>query len=119
MAPLTVCPIGAALALKSDKECDLKQVKHLSMKGIYLSDIEYQFIQFQAIDKCIKSDFLIESGDKKFKNLPKNENEMNQMCDNVVKAEECTKDFIKKCAENDKEKRSLDNSMEGMVRVVK
>jgi len=92
--------LGSAMALKSDKECDLKQ----------------------AIDKCIKTelrDGLIESGDKKFKNLPKNANEMNTMCDNVKKAEECTKDFIDKCAENDKEKQALDHSLDGMVRVVK
>ena len=89
--------LGAALALKNEKDCDLKQ----------------------AIDKCIKSDFLVESGDKKFKNLPKNENEMNTVCENVKKAEECTKDFIEKCADNDKEKRALDHSLEGMVRVVK
>ena len=48
------------MALKSDKECDLKQ----------------------AIQKCIKSDFLIETSDKKFKNLPKTTDEMNTMCDN-------------------------------------
>lgn len=92
-----VAHTGAALALKSDKDCDLKQ----------------------AIDKCIKSDFLVESADKKFKNLPKNANEMNTVCENVKKAEECSKDFIDKCAENDKEKRALDHSLDGMVRVVK
>jgi len=68
---------GASVALRSDKDCDLKL----------------------TVDKCIKSEFLIESGDKKFKNLPKNANEMNKMCENVKKAEECCKDFMDKCAE--------------------
>ena len=89
--------LGAALALKSDKDCDLKA----------------------AIEKCIKSDFQIESADKKLKSLPKNAEEMNSMCDNVKKGEECSKNFIEKCAEGDKEKKALDHSLDGMVRVVK
>jgi len=89
--------VGAAIALKSDKECDLKH----------------------AIDKCIKSDFLIDSHDKKMKVLPKDANEMNTMCENVKHAETCTRDFIDKCAEHDKEKSTLDHSLDGMVRVVK
>lgn len=89
--------IGAALALKPDKDCELKS----------------------AIDKCIKQDFLIESADKKFKTLPKNEQDMNTVCTNVNGAEECCKSFIEKCSENDKEKKALDHSLDGMVRVVK
>lgn len=87
------------MAWKSDKECNLKEV----------------------IGKCIKSDFQIESADKKQKNLPKNGEEMNTFCDNEKKAEECVRaeNLRDKCTENEKEKKALDHSLDGMVRVVK
>lgn len=90
---------GAAVAWKSDKECNLKEV----------------------IGKCIKSDFQIESADKKQKNLPRNGEEMNTMCEHERKAEECIRaeNLKEKCAENDEEKKALDHSLDGLVRVVK
>lgn len=87
--------LGVAFALKPDKDCKLKE----------------------GIDKCVKNEFLVEKDGKKA--MPRNNDEMNNMCDNVKKAEDCSKDFIEKCAENDKEKKALDNSLDGMIRVVK
>lgn len=74
---------GAALALKDTNDCKLKE----------------------GIDKCVKSEFLLEKDGKKI--LPKNAEEMNTWCDNVKKSEECAKDFIDKCTENDKEKKVI------------
>lgn len=85
--------VGLSVGLKNDPECDIKL----------------------AARNCIKTGFLV--GDNKA--FPKNDDEMAQMCTNVQLGEECSKKFMDKCAENDKEKKILDTALDGAIRVMK
>ncbi|KAJ6222818.1 hypothetical protein RDWZM_001363 [Blomia tropicalis] len=87
---------GTVFALKVEDGCDLHKTVH----------------------DCLKTKFLIHGEDNTF-HLPKNDAEMKTVCDNMLTAESCATEFVTKCAVDDKEKKSLDHSLHGLIRVAK
>lgn len=92
-----VALLPSGWALKKTAECDLKA----------------------TVKKCIKSGFLLESIDKKEARLPSTIEQVNELCGRVDSGEQCAKNFIEQCSETSKEKRALDHSLEGAIRLVK